>query len=175
MTIKNIDCATLKKWLDNDEALLIDVREAGEYKNINIPKSYLLPLGNISIDKIPPYSNKKLVIHCHSGKRSLMACQKLLNENSNLEIYNLEGGICAWQNSGCHCNCATKFFLPLDRQIQVSIGFFVLLGAILGFFIDKNFIFLSAFFGAGLIYAGLTGTCYFGTLLSKMPHNKKDK
>ena len=146
MTIKNIDCATLKKWLDNNEAVLIDVREASEYKNINIPKSYLLPLKNVSIDKIPPHNNKKLVIHCHSGKRSSMACQKLLNENPNLEIYNLEGGISAWQNSGCHCNCATKFFLPLDRQIQVSVGFFVLLGAILGFFIDKSFIFLSAFF-----------------------------
>ena len=172
MTIKNIDCLTLQKWLDADEAVLIDVREAFEYNNINIPKSFLLPLNNIAIDKLPNYANKKLVIHCHSGKRSFSACQKLITENPNLEIYNLEGGICAWQNSGCYCNCSTKFFLPLDRQIQVGIGLFVLLGATLAFFVNINFVFLSAFFGAGLIFAGLSGKCYFGILLSKMPWNR---
>lgn len=172
MKINNIDCATLQKWLDNNEAVLVDVREMGEYKNINIPKSHLLSLHNISIKTLPTIDNKKLVIHCHSGKRSLLACQKLLAENPNLEIYNLEGGICAWQNARRSCNSANKFFLPLDRQIQISIGLFVLIGAILALVVNVNFAFLCAFFGAGLIFAGITGTCYFGALLSKMPFNK---
>lgn len=172
MKINNIDCATLQKWLDNNEAVLVDVREMSEYKNINIPKSHLLSLHNISIKALPTIDNKKLVIHCHSGKRSLLACQKLLAENPNLEIYNLEGGICAWQNAGRLCNGANNFFLPLDRQIQISIGLFVLVGAILTLVFNVNFAFLCAFFGAGLIFAGLTGTCYFGVLLSKMPWNK---
>ena len=98
MSVTNIDCATLKKWLKNDEAVLIDVRELAEYQESKIDEAHLIPLGEISINSLPDFKNKKLVLHCRSGKRSLTAGAKLLEENPNLEIYNLEGGIIAWNN-----------------------------------------------------------------------------
>jgi rhodanese-related sulfurtransferase len=98
MSVTNIDCPTLKKWLKNDEAVLIDVRELAEYQESKIDQSHLIPLGEISINSLPDFKNKKLVLHCRSGKRSLTAGAKLLEENPNLEIYNLEGGIIAWTN-----------------------------------------------------------------------------
>ena len=98
MSVTNIDCATLKKWLKNDEAVLIDVRELAEYQESKIDQAHLIPLGEISINSLPNFENKKLVLHCRSGKRSLTAGAKLLEENPNLEIYNLEGGIIAWNN-----------------------------------------------------------------------------
>jgi len=98
MTIKNIDCQTLKDWLDRDEAVVIDVREIDEYQKSNISLAQLIPLGTICKDLLPKAHHKKIVIHCHAGKRSLMACEKLLQEDPNLELYNLEGGICAWIN-----------------------------------------------------------------------------
>jgi rhodanese-related sulfurtransferase len=98
MSVTNIDCATLKKWLKNDEAVLIDVRELAEYQESKIERAHLIPLGEISINSLPDFKNKKLVLHCRSGKRSLTAGTKLLEENPKLEIYNLEGGIIAWNN-----------------------------------------------------------------------------
>jgi len=98
MSVTNIDCPTLKKWLKNNEAVLIDVRELAEYQESKIDQAHLIPLGEISINSLPNFENKKLVLHCRSGKRSLTAGAKLLEENPNLEIYNLEGGIIAWNN-----------------------------------------------------------------------------
>ena len=45
-----------------------------------------------------------------------MACEKLLKENEDLEIYNLEGGIMAFENSGCEVNSSGKSFLSLDHN-----------------------------------------------------------
>jgi rhodanese-related sulfurtransferase len=101
MTVKNIDAKTLKNWLDNDQAILIDVRQPNEHSFQKINKAKLIPLNEICKEKLPLIGNKKLVIHCQSGKRSLSACQKLLNENLDVEIYNLEGGINSWCSSGC--------------------------------------------------------------------------
>ena len=47
----------------------------------------------------------------------------------------------------------------------------MLLGALLGWFVHPAFVFLSAFVGAGLIFAGVTDTCSMGMLLAKMPWN----
>ena len=172
MTIKNIDAKTLKKWLENDEAVIVDVREPAEHASKNISSAKLLPLGQINLDSIPDHEGKKLVLHCHSGKRSASACAKLLQEDPDLEIYNLEGGICAWSDSGCQTKDSGKFFLPLDRQVQIIIGLGVLTGSILGYFASEKFFLLSGFFGAGLIFAGLTGFCGLAVVMAKMPWNK---
>ncbi len=97
--IKSTTVAELKKWLANNEAILIDVREPGEHSISNIECATLIPLNDISHDKLPELNGKKLVLHCRSGMRSSSACQKLLLENSALELYNLEGGIMAWEKS----------------------------------------------------------------------------
>lgn len=96
MSIENISAETLNDWLKNDEAILIDVREPFEYEAARIPNAILLPLAQISQDLLPDYGDKKLVIYCHVGQRSLTACYKLLNEDPELEMYNLEGGILRW-------------------------------------------------------------------------------
>jgi len=175
MSIKNINCETLKNWLDSGEAVLIDVREPAENESSKIEGSHLIPLGQISKKLLPSLENKKLVVHCHSGRRSLNACNKLLSEDSDLEIYNLEGGILSWTNGGNQILSSKKFFLPLDRQTQLTIGIFVLIGSLLGFFVNHLFFILPAFFGAGLCFAGITGWCGLAILLSKMPWNKGGK
>jgi hypothetical protein len=121
---------------------------------------------------LPEYKNKKLVMHCQLGGRSGNACQKLLSEDSNLEIYNLEGGISSWITQGNKIEKSGAFFLSLDRQVQLVIGVFVLLGSLLGYFINPIFCFLPAFFGAGLVFAGLSGFCGLALLMAKMPWNQ---
>lgn len=175
MTIKNIDAKTLKKWLNNNEAVIVDVREPAEHVANKIEGSNLVPLATICKKSLPQYKNKKLVFHCQKGGRSQSACQRLLAEDESLEIYNLEGGLSAWIAEGNQAQASGKFFLPLDRQVQLTIGLGVLTGSLLGYFVNPAFCFLAAFFGSGLIFAGLSGYCGLAILMAKMPWNRAVK
>lgn len=77
---------------------VIDVREDGEYKSEHIDGTMAAPLSE------PLYAvqngGKKIVFMCRSGKRSLMAAQKYLFDNPFDTVYNLTGGILAWQEQG---------------------------------------------------------------------------
>jgi rhodanese-related sulfurtransferase len=172
MPIKTIDANTLKSWMDRGEAVLLDVREPGEYQAENIPGATLMPLATVSQATLPNYAGKKLVIHCRSGKRGGTACEKLLAEDPDLEIYNLEGGISAWTTAGHQIGSSGKFFLPLDRQVQLTIGIGVLAGSLLAYFVNPIFFLLTGFFGAGLTFAGLSGTCGLAMVMAKMPWNQ---
>src|SRR5665213_2362933 len=111
---KAVDAKTLKQWLEQGEALLIDVREPAEYRAEHSEGANLLPLAQVSAALLPDVLGKKLVVHCLKGGRGSQACQKLLAENPSLEIYNLEGGISAWSTAGFPVKRSGSFLLPLD-------------------------------------------------------------
>jgi hypothetical protein len=67
-----------------------------------------------------------------------------------------------------------KNVISLERQIRITAGSLVLLGALLGWFLHPACVSLSAFVGAGLIFAGITNTCGMGLLLARMPWNQCD-
>ena len=96
MSTHNIDVPTLKKWMAADEAVLVDVREQQEWNAGFIPSATLIPLGTVPTTPMPDAKNKKLVIYCRSGKRSLTACDIVQKLNPSQGLYNLEGGILAW-------------------------------------------------------------------------------
>lgn len=100
MTIPTINVETLKAWLDKNEVLLVDVREADEYAASHIPGALLLPLSQFSPLKLPEHPGKKLVIQCLGGKRSAMACQATMIAIPGIDVYNLEGGINSWAAAG---------------------------------------------------------------------------
>jgi hypothetical protein len=58
------------------------------------------------------------------------------------------------------------------RQVQITAGSLTLLGVVLSLFVHPAFIYLSAFVGAGLTFAGLTGFCGMANFLALMPWNK---
>src|SRR6185369_2456049 len=100
MPVKNIDSSTLRKWLEQGDVIVVDVREPAEHATGVIPGAYLLPLGQVSSTKIPDPKGKKLVMQCRSGARSMTAGEILLSQNPALEVYNLAGGILEWAASG---------------------------------------------------------------------------
>lgn len=97
--MKNITVDELKKKIDSGEKInLIDCREPNEYEEANLGGK-LIPLGQIQafqIDDIEDLRNQEVIVHCRSGKRSMMACM-LLESMGFTNTYNLEGGILAWQ------------------------------------------------------------------------------
>ena len=62
--------------------------------------------------------------------------------------------------------------LPIMRQVQIAAGSLVLLGIVLAVLVSPWFMALSAFVGAGLIVAGITGFCGMANLLLHMPWNR---
>ena len=78
-----------------DDFLLLDVREAHEYKARNIPQAMLIPLGEIPRRLHEIDRSKQIVIHCKSGVRSARACS-FLRENGYPNVLNMRGGIDAW-------------------------------------------------------------------------------
>lgn len=95
--IKEIDVSALQKWMDEGEDFqLIDVREPYEYEVSNMGGE-LIPLGEIlqQADRID--RQKKVVVHCKMGGRSAKAIEQLERQFGFTNLYNLKGGIEAWE------------------------------------------------------------------------------
>lgn len=170
--IQTVDPATLARWLERGEAVLVDVREPGEYGASHIPGSRLVPLGAVSDSRLPEHEGRRLVIHCQKGGRGNAACEKLLQENPALEVYNLSGGIEAWGAAGLPVQ-GRGGVLPLDRQVQLTIGLGLLAATALAWWVHPAFVLAAGFFGAGLTLAGATGFCGLARLMALMPWNRR--
>jgi len=76
----------------NTDFQLIDVREPYEYKIANL-QGELIPLATISQNISKISKDKKVVVHCRSGKRSADAIIELQKNFPFDNLYNLKGGI----------------------------------------------------------------------------------
>lgn len=169
--MNQITITNLKSKLGKGKVTLIDVREMAEHHSEKIPGSIHIPLGKIDIAQLPN-SKGEIIFHCQSGRRSMEACKKILEKNPNLKIYSLEGGIAAWKEAGHEIEKGQRNVIPIDRQTQIIAGILILTGFSLGKFLDPNFYYLSAFIGAGLTFAGISGWCGMAKLLAIMPWNR---
>ena len=170
--IQNTTSLQLKAWLDAGEAVLVDVREPAEFNAGHITGAVSLPLSGLTAEKLPAHAGKRLVFQCQSGRRSHMACDKVTALAVNADIYNLSGGIVAWKEAGLPVAGSGKSFLPLDRQVQLTIGLCLLISSAMIAAGHTSFFWLTGFLGAGLTFAGLTGFCGLAMVMARMPWNK---
>ena len=149
---------------------IIDVRTEFEFGGERMADSINVPLDQLTSETIQSLrDDKKLLLLCQSGARSKKAAEKL--EGLNEEITCLEGGLNNWKSAGLNLLIVKKV-MSLERQVRICAGALILTGIILMKLGFGGAEYLSAFVGAGLIFAGLTDTCGMGILLSKMPWNK---
>jgi rhodanese-related sulfurtransferase/rubrerythrin len=97
--VKSINADEAKTFIAGQEEgayTLLDVRQPGEYEAEHIPGAKLIPLPDLKDDRSQLDSQKPTVVYCASGGRSLAAAQLLSGLGFN-EVYNLKGGIKAWQ------------------------------------------------------------------------------
>lgn len=81
---------------EGKEHFLLDVREPQEYE-VHHMGGHLIPLGSLvhKLDQIP--SDQAIVVHCRMGGRSAKAIDLLQKTGNFKALYNLEGGILAWE------------------------------------------------------------------------------
>jgi rhodanese-related sulfurtransferase len=168
--LRDVDPATLKGWLDHGRAILVDVREADEYAREHIPGARLNALSRFDPGRLPREPDKIMVLMCNSGNRSRQAAGRLTDHQ---ELAHLAGGIQAWKRAGLPVEADPGAPLPIMRQVQIAAGSLVLLGLLLAALLSPWFALLSAFVGAGLIVAGITGFCGMAELLQHLPYNRR--
>jgi len=96
-TVKTLTVQDLKNEINNHEnIILIDVREDIEVAQSKISGSIHIPMNQIPQRLEELNKNTKTIVYCKSGVRSDKVCQYLQHNGFN-NIYNLLGGIKAWQ------------------------------------------------------------------------------
>jgi adenylyltransferase/sulfurtransferase len=94
--MKEITPAELKKLMDEKADFeLIDVREEYEFEEANI-NGKLIPMGEVLERATEIPKDKKVVVHCRSGKRSATVINALEQQLGYTNLYNLKGGILAY-------------------------------------------------------------------------------
>jgi rhodanese-related sulfurtransferase len=167
--MRSIDAKTLKQWLEDGSATLLDVREPAEHRANRIPGASLMPLGQVNAARLP---GGRIVVHCQKGGRGMAACEKLLKQNPALEVYNLTGGIEGWNAAGLNVEHGESAALPLDRQVQLAVGIMLLITLALAVLVHPAFVWMAAIPGIGLSVAGLTGFCGLARILAHLPWNR---
>ncbi|MBS9774772.1 MAG: thioredoxin [Tenacibaculum sp.] len=114
--IKDVNVAEFKKIIDSGNAILLDVRTPKEVASGRIEGSSTINFySDEFIDKINLINKSKAIaVYCRSGRRSVMAA-KVLQKNGFNKIYNLEGGIKAWEHEGLPL---TKSTISKDEHIK---------------------------------------------------------
>lgn len=98
-SIPTVDVKTTLEMKERDDVCVLDVREQWEYEVGHIPDVLHLPMSQIGnrVHDIP--TDKTLIISCKSGQRSGRVTN-WLKHNGYEEVYNMQGGILAWNRAG---------------------------------------------------------------------------
>jgi rhodanese-related sulfurtransferase len=153
--------------------LFLDVRTPAEYEEVHIDGAVLHPLSDLNSEHVKSLISGKAgcIVVCGSGGRAGRACEQLLSSGLSA-ISVLEGGVKGWIAAGLPVVRGKKT-ISLERQVRIAAGALVFTGSVLGYFVNPSFIALSAFVGAGLVFAGVTDTCGMAMVLAKMPWNTR--
>jgi rhodanese-related sulfurtransferase len=86
--------------LVRDGAVLIDIREAAEHTNENIPGARHHALSQIDAKHPAREGDTVLIYHCKSGARTQMNAKRLAAAAGSCQVYLLGGGIDQWKRAG---------------------------------------------------------------------------
>jgi rhodanese-related sulfurtransferase len=86
--------------MNNDDTVIVDVREDKEVTNGMIQGARHIKLGNLParMGELNNAKTKPVLVYCRSGNRSSHACHQLTKEGFE-DVYNLAGGITAWESA----------------------------------------------------------------------------
>jgi rhodanese-related sulfurtransferase len=173
--VKEVDAKTLSGWLEADQALLIDVRPPEMFAAERIPRATSVPRPARARPTVPDPGARKLVFQCEVGIASEKAGRKVLEAGWPGDVYHLPGGIRAWKRAGLPVERAPgSSGLTIQRQVQITAGSLVVVGVVLGATLSPWWLALAGCVGAGLVFAGATGTCGMAALLARLPHNRRN-
>ena len=174
MTVTTISPQQLAELGKIGKIDLIDVRTPVEFREVHVELARNVPLARLDPVAVAQARNgskdEPLYLICRSGSRGRQACERFLAAGFT-NVVNVEGGTQACVEAGLPVVRGKKA-ISLERQVRMAAGSLVLLGGLLGWLVHPALFGLSAFVGAGLVFAGVTDTCGMGMMLARMPWNQ---
>jgi rhodanese-related sulfurtransferase len=97
---QGVDVKTAQSMVSQG-ALLLDVREPGEYAAVHAVNAKLLPLGQVEsrLQELEAFKDQPVAVICRSGRRSAQAVA-MLQEAGFTQVVNVQGGTSAWVEAG---------------------------------------------------------------------------
>lgn len=104
------------QMFNHNNALLLDIRENNEFKDGRIGGATHIPLGALEgrLKELEKFKNRPIIAYCRTGQRSARACA-VLRKHGFENVYNLGGGLVAWQNASLPVN---KNKPPSNRRAE---------------------------------------------------------
>jgi len=98
---REVGVAEAVQLINRKDALVIDVRDTGEYEAGHIAGARHVPEKQLAerLKELEKFKNRALLVVCRNGVRSSVAVQVLRRGGFN-EAVNLQGGIAAWGQAG---------------------------------------------------------------------------
>jgi rhodanese-related sulfurtransferase len=92
--------AAAVQLMNNEDVVVLDVREPSETAGGKIAKAVQIPVGAVAkrIGELDKHKQKTLLVYCKTGARSGVACKEL-NKQGFEKVFSLNGGIMAWQDA----------------------------------------------------------------------------
>lgn|SRR5690554_81333 len=156
---------------------VLDVRTAPEVAAVALPGALHIPLHELTPERFQNELEKhgkqgsRVYLLCQAGKRAETAANQLFGHVDS-ELCIIVGGMNAVQQSNIAVTRSDRKPMSLEQQVRTAAGLLVLIGVALGTWVHPAFYGLSAFVGAGLVFAGVTDLCAMGLLLARAPWNK---
>jgi rhodanese-related sulfurtransferase/rubrerythrin len=120
---ENLSADQLRKLIETQQEkgfLLVDVRQPAEYAQVHIPGSKLIPLGELESRLVDLPPGVDVVFYCRSGARSQAASLMAVGSGIPLKtIYNLSGGIMAWDGKTLTDFPRVKIFDNIDTPAEL--------------------------------------------------------
>ncbi len=93
--------------INRQDGVVLDVRPMTDYANGHIINSINIPANSLKtqLNRLDKYRQRPIIVACRSGAQSSAACKQLQKAGFE-KVYNLHGGILAWQNAN----------LPISRK-----------------------------------------------------------
>ncbi len=149
----------------------MDVRSPSEFAAGHIPATVNIPMDQIEARLDDLRRDLPLILVCQKGTRAEITARLLAPCEYRIAV--LEGGTSAWIRQGLPVVVNAKTRWSLERQVRMGAGLLVLAAVALSLTISLYWLFLAAFVGAGLTFAGLTDLCPMAIFLERMPWNSR--
>jgi len=98
--MKSVGPAQATRLSNRENAVFLDTRDERDYSDGHIPEAIHIPLKQLPerVTELDKYKKFPIIAYCRSGNRS-SSTGSILRKNGFESVYNLGGGIVAWQSA----------------------------------------------------------------------------
>ncbi len=99
-TVAHLTPAEATLLMNREDALVLDVRETGEWSAGHITGARHITLGQLDkrLSELDKFKEKPIIVVCATGNRSASACGQLKKHGFG-KVYSLGGGVSSWRDA----------------------------------------------------------------------------